>query len=171
MVELTWLNSERVTWGASLSVIKEQVVALETLSNSRLKTHFCQMVILWGHFWPYKCSKRKTIAKKLRFFWFPPNLDSAMILSLANYRPIFSSFRYIPRLGEFCQVSKLVCEITKWRWPTSRCLSAQKLGLNLWADKHLEVGHRHFGVSHTNLLTWQNCPKGGIWRKELKIGL
>ena len=54
-----------------------------------------------------------------------------MISSLANYRPFFRSFRYIPPSGDLCHVSSLVCKTRQHRLSSAKCLFAQKLGPNL----------------------------------------
>ena len=55
--------------------------------------------------WSSRGPPWESVTKNLRYSRFPPNLDSMMISSLANYRPFFSSFPHTPPSGEFCQVS------------------------------------------------------------------
>ena len=55
--------------------------------------------------WSARGPPWESVTKNLRYFRFPPNLNSVMISSLANYRPFFSSFPHTPPSGEFCQVS------------------------------------------------------------------
>ena len=46
--------------------------------------------------WSARGPPWESVTKNLRYFRFPPNLDSVMISSLANYRPFFSSFPHTP---------------------------------------------------------------------------
>ena len=74
---------------------------LDILSVTSIFNSFPTYVAQWSFCGP----PWESVTKNLRYFRFPPNLDSVMISSLANYRPFFSSFPHTLPSGEFCQVS------------------------------------------------------------------
>ena len=76
---------------AKFAVVNENVCCLNSFPTVAIRNGSCSY--LWMR------------DKNRRYIRFLPNLDSGMISSLANYRPIFRSFRHIPPRENFVKLA------------------------------------------------------------------